>query len=107
MGFGVFEYVQFHVLQQLVVSVDHGLVDLDAFANTGIFETLCHTDAVGFVGYFFADFIEILLSIGILDMGKQLGVFSHQKSFLHADRLRSKICDCQCKISFWPPLVEG
>ena len=71
---------------------------MDAFADAGIFETLVHTDAVGFVSDFSAYLIEIVLGISVLDMGKQLGAFSHQNSFLRADRFRSNIGVAGCRI---------
>jgi len=55
MGFGVFEDLQFYVLQQLVVSIDHSQVDLDAFIDAGVLEAFSNPLAIGFVSDLFAN----------------------------------------------------
>jgi hypothetical protein len=69
MLFGGFEDGQFHVAEQLVVVVNQGKVDFDTLLHGGLGKPLSDTIAVRFIGDLLADFGQVILASGILDVG--------------------------------------
>ena len=78
LGFGTAGEIELHFAQELIVVIDEGNVDFDRLANTGIGEMLGHIFAVGFVGPPFADLGQIVLTIGVMDVGSELGALAGQ-----------------------------
>ena len=44
-------------------------IDFDRLADTGIGEMFCHSFAIGFIRQLFADLRQIVLTLGIVDVG--------------------------------------
>jgi hypothetical protein len=68
MLFGRGDNGQFQVPQQLVIIVNQGEVDLDAFLDGGIGKPLGDPSAIRLVRDLFADLGQVVLAVGLLDM---------------------------------------
>ena len=62
----------------LVVDIDERDIERDAFAYAGVGEALSQVDSVGLAGDFLAEGLEIVLAVGVLDVGEQLGTLVDQ-----------------------------
>lgn len=78
MRLGGFADGQFHVAAQLVVVVNQGQVDCDTLLHGGCGKPLSDTIAVRFRGDLLADFGQVILASGMLDVGSQLRPVAHQ-----------------------------
>ena len=75
---GGFEDGQFHVTEPLVVVVNQGKVDFDTLLHGGLGKPLSDTIAVRLIGDLLADFGQVILASGMLDVGSQLRPCAHQ-----------------------------
>ena len=75
-GLGGADDVELELGEQLVVVIDQLEVDLDALAHAGIGEALGDAGAVGLVGELLAGLGEVVLAVGVLDVGEQLGALA-------------------------------
>ena len=64
--------------EEPVVEVEKLEIDLDAFAHRGIREVLEDSIAICLEGDLLPELGEVVLTVGILDVGKELGTFSHE-----------------------------
>ena len=69
---------QLQVGQQVVVGIDQREVDLNALLDGRLGEALRHAGSVRLVCELLADRREVVLTIGILDMGQELGPFARE-----------------------------
>jgi hypothetical protein len=69
---------QLDVAQQPIIVVNQRKIDFDAFLYRGIREPLGDSLAVGFLRNLFADLGQVILAVGILDMGEQLGACARE-----------------------------
>ena len=63
--------IQLQIGEQLVVVIHQLKIDLDAPLHAGITEALGDSFAVGFISDFLADLGQIVLAVGVLDVGQE------------------------------------
>jgi hypothetical protein len=78
MVFGRLDNREFSVAQQLIVLGDQGQVDCDALVYGGLSNAFGHAIPVRFGGDLRADLGEVVLAIGMLDMGQQCSALAHE-----------------------------
>ena len=76
--FDLLDDVEFEVCKELVVEVKELETDLDAFAYGGIGEVIGDSLPVCLVGDLLLELGEIVLAIGVLDVGEEFGALSHE-----------------------------
>jgi hypothetical protein len=69
MRFGRARNIEVHLAKHLVVVINERHIDFNRFADTGIREMVGHVFAVLFVRQPLADLGQIVLAIGIVDVG--------------------------------------
>jgi hypothetical protein len=75
---GGFDDGEFDVTQEFIVVGDERQIDCDTLLHGGVGKALGDPLAVGLVGDLFADGGQVILAIGILDMGQEFGAFVRQ-----------------------------
>lgn len=70
--------IQFHFAQSLVRVINERPIHFNRFAHAGIGKVLCDSLAIGFVGQLFPDLRQIVLTIGIVNVGSEFGAFLYQ-----------------------------
>jgi hypothetical protein len=70
--------LEFPLAQQLVIVSAEGHLHRDRLAHAGLGEVLLHPFAVGFGGQLLADHREVVLAVGILHVGSEVGALAHQ-----------------------------
>ena len=78
LGFGTTGEIEFHFPEELIVVIDEGDIDCDGLAHAGIGEMVGDIFAVGFVGESLAGLGQIVLAVGIMDVGQQFGTLAGQ-----------------------------
>ena len=78
MGFGAAHDAGLELGELLVVDIDKHDIELDALSHTRVWELLSQTGPVGLTGDFLAEGLEIVLAVGVLDVGEQLGTLVDQ-----------------------------
>ena len=66
-----------HLVELLIEQADEVEVEFNAFLGAGMFEAGCDTFAIEGIAQVFADFGQIILAVGVLDMGQQLSAKPH------------------------------
>ncbi len=69
---------QLHVAQPLVGVANQRAVDCDALVHRGIGKPLADAGAVGLIGNLLANRGQVVLAVGLLDMGESLGSCAHE-----------------------------
>jgi hypothetical protein len=77
-GLGRLDEIQLQLSEQAVVVIDQPEVHRDAFLHGRLRKAFGDASAVGRVGDVLADLGEVVLGLGMLDMGSELRTFSHQ-----------------------------
>ena len=77
-GLGTARKIEFHLAEQLVIVIKERHIYLYRLADTGIGEMVSHVFAVRFVCESFADLGEIVLTIGIVNVGSEFGALARQ-----------------------------
>jgi hypothetical protein len=75
MGFRRARNIEFHFAEQLIVVINESDIHFNGFADTGIRKVVGDAFPIGFVGQLFADLGEIVLAIGILNVGNSSALF--------------------------------
>ena len=70
--------IEFHLAQQFVVVVDEGNVHFNRLTHTRIGEVLFHALPIALVRQLPAELGEVLLAVGVLNMGQEFGPLAHQ-----------------------------
>ena len=78
MVLGGFDDGEFDVAQQRIVVGDEREIHFDALLHRRIGKAFSDSFTIGFVGDLFADGREVLLAVGILDMGEEFATFACQ-----------------------------
>jgi len=74
-GLGRPRDIEFHLTQELVIGIDEGHVDFKGLADAGSGEMFFAARTVGFVGKLLADLGEMVLTVGMLDVGQKFRSF--------------------------------
>ena len=74
----MFEDEEFHLGKQGVVIIDEAQIDGNGLVHRSIFEPLGDTEAISFIRRFLAEGGQVVLGIGVLDVGQEFGPFVHQ-----------------------------
>jgi hypothetical protein len=69
---------QLAIVQQPIVGVNEGQVDVDTLLHGGIRAPFRHAIPIRLVGEFLPDLGEVVLAVGMLDVGEKLGAFARQ-----------------------------
>jgi hypothetical protein len=69
---------QCEIAESLVIEVKQGQVDFHAFGHRGIGKPLGDAGAVGFVGDLLPNLGQVVLPVGLLDMGQECRAFARQ-----------------------------
>jgi hypothetical protein len=77
-AFGLPDDVEFQLSEETVIEIEELEIHLDAFLDAGIGEVLGDSVAVCLVGQLFLELGEIVLAVGVLDVGEKFGAFSHE-----------------------------
>jgi len=64
--------------EELVVDINEVHIHLDHGTHAGVFEAIGHIDAVGGISELFAKRGQIVLGVGVLDVGQELGAAAHE-----------------------------
>ena len=70
--------VAFEIPDRAIEVIDEFEIGRDTHANIGIFELFGDTLAMNFIGDLLAELGEVVLAVGVLDVAKEIGAFSHQ-----------------------------
>jgi len=65
-----FDNVSFHIAEEMVVVPDQREVDFHALLDGRIGKALGDADTIGFVGELFPDLGQVILTVGIVDVGE-------------------------------------
>src|SRR5262249_44081258 len=76
--FGTARDIEFYFPQELVIVIDEGEIDFNGLADTRIRKMLFDALAVRFVRQLLADLGEIVLTVGILNVGQEFRAFLYQ-----------------------------
>jgi len=77
-AFSLFLDIAFEAAEQAIVEVEEIEIDLDAFAYGGIGEVIGDSLPVRLEGDLFPELGEVVLAVGVLDVGEELGALSHK-----------------------------
>jgi hypothetical protein len=75
---GAFFDVALELTEEVVVEVEQLKIDLDAFANRGIREAVGDSIAVCLEGDLLLELGQVVLTVGVLDVGEEFGALSHE-----------------------------
>jgi len=78
MNLGRLGDVELNLGEQPVVVIDQREVHLHGLTHARFVKAFGHSFAVGLIGDLLADLREVILAVGILDVGEKLGAFAHQ-----------------------------
>ena len=70
MPFGLFDDIEFQIIEQAVIEFHKLEIDLDAFLDGRVGEMTGDAYPIRLDGQFFFKFGEIVLAVGVLDMGQ-------------------------------------
>jgi hypothetical protein len=77
-SFGALLDVALELTEEAVIEVEKLEIDLDAFAHGGIREVLGDSLPVRLAGNLFLELGEVVLAVGVLEVGEELGTLSHE-----------------------------
>ena len=75
MMFGGFDDGEFHVTKQILIVTDACQIDFNTFLHGGVGQALGNPVTVGFLGNLLNNGRQVILAVGILHVGPQLGAF--------------------------------
>ena len=78
MAFGLLDDVEFQLSQKPIVYIDELEIHLDAFLNGKAGEVIGDAVTICLVGQLLSELGEVVLAIGVLDVGEQFGTFLHE-----------------------------
>jgi hypothetical protein len=80
MALGGARDIEFHLASQLVVVVDEGHVHCNGLAHARVREVLFHTLPIAFVRQLLAKLGEVVLAVGVLDVGQEFRPLAHERT---------------------------
>jgi len=75
---GRLQYMEFEALEECVIVIDEFQVCHDTHADVGIGELLSNPGAVTLIGDLLAEWWEIILAVGVLDVGQEISASTHE-----------------------------
>ena len=70
--------VEFDFPQELVIVIDEGEIDFNGLPYAGIRKVLFHSLAIRLVRQLFPNLGEVVLTIGIVNVGQEFGAFAYE-----------------------------
>jgi hypothetical protein len=78
MYLGMFFYIPFNGGELFIVEVDEFGIQIHASLDTRVIESIFHKQSIRFISQVFPDPGEIILRVGIVDVGEEFCTFSHE-----------------------------
>jgi hypothetical protein len=77
-AFGRARNIEFHLTEEFIVVINEGHSQLNGFAHAGLRKVLFDAFPIGCVGQLLANLGEVVLTVGVLDMGQEFRPLAHQ-----------------------------